>query len=92
MYVYKNQYLAVLLFVFWIFDPVFVGDDEMLVIEDVVTVLSAPQELVSDGDEVSAFNEGRFAGLRADGTFPKLCIPCLRGAVLFCVDGSKDSP
>lgn len=38
----------------------------------------------SDGDEISAFRDGRFAGgRRAEGTFPKLCIPCLRGAALF---------
>uniref|UniRef100_A0A2M4CFC5 Putative secreted protein n=1 Tax=Anopheles marajoara TaxID=58244 RepID=A0A2M4CFC5_9DIPT len=47
----------------------------------------------SVGLPTSAFNEGRFAGARrADGTLPKLCIPCFRGIVLFCVDGSKDSP
>lgn len=38
----------------------------------------------SDGEEISAFRDGRFAGgRRAEGTFPKLCIPCLRGAALF---------
>lgn len=38
----------------------------------------------SDGDKISAFRDGRFAGgRRAEGTFPKLCIPCLRGAALF---------
>ena len=36
------------------------------------------------GVSVSAFNDGKFAGgRRADGTFPKLCIPCLRGAAFF---------
>ena len=34
---------------------------------------------------VSLFKLGKLAGgRRAEGTFPKLCIPCLRGNVLFC--------
>lgn len=42
---------------------------------------------------VSAFNDGKFAGgRRAEGTLPKLCIPCLRGAAFFCVVGSNVSP
>ena len=41
----------------------------------------------------SLFKLGKLAGgRRADGTFPKLCIPCLRGNVLFCRCCSKDSP
>lgn len=33
----------------------------------------------------SDFSDGRLAGgLRALGTLPRLCIPCLRGSVLFC--------
>lgn len=33
----------------------------------------------------SLFKLGKLAGgRRAEGTFPKLCIPCLRGNVLFC--------
>lgn len=42
---------------------------------------------------VSLFKLGKLAGgRRAEGTFPKLCIPCLRGKVLFCWCCSKDSP
>lgn len=34
---------------------------------------------------VSLFRLGRLAGgRRAEGTFPRLCIPCLRGNVFFC--------
>ena len=34
---------------------------------------------------VSLFKLGRLAGgRRAEGTFPRLCIPCLRGNVFFC--------
>lgn len=41
----------------------------------------------------SLFKLGKFAGgRRAEGTFPKHCMPCLRGSVLFCWDGSNDSP
>lgn len=32
----------------------------------------------------SLFTLGRLAGGRRAGTFPKLCIPCLRGIVFFC--------
>lgn len=33
----------------------------------------------------SLFKLGRLAGgRRAEGTFPRLCIPCLRGNVFFC--------
>lgn len=36
------------------------------------------------GVRVSAFNDGKLAGgRRAEGTFPKLCIPCLRGTAFF---------
>lgn len=42
---------------------------------------------------VSLLKLGRLAGgRRAEGTFPKLCIPCLRGTVFFCCCCSKDSP
>lgn len=42
---------------------------------------------------VSAFKDGRLAGgRRADGTLPKLCIPCLRGTWFFCAEGSVVSP
>lgn len=45
------------------------------------------------GDVISAFRDGRFAGgRRADGTLPKLCMPCLRGAAFLAADGSMDSP
>lgn len=41
----------------------------------------------------SLFKLGKLAGgRRAEGTFPKLCIPCLRGNVLFCWCCSNDSP
>lgn len=41
----------------------------------------------------SLFKLGRLAGgRRAEGTFPRLCIPCLRGNVFFCCCCSKDSP
>lgn len=41
----------------------------------------------------SLFKLGKLAGgRRAEGTFPKLCIPYLRGNVLFCCCCSKDSP
>jgi hypothetical protein len=34
---------------------------------------------------VSLFKLGKLAGgRRAEGTFPRLCIPCLRGNVFFC--------
>lgn len=33
----------------------------------------------------SLFKLGKLAGgRRAEGTFPKLCMPCLRGNVFFC--------
>lgn len=33
----------------------------------------------------SLFKLGKLAGgRRAEGTFPRLCIPCLRGSVFFC--------
>lgn len=49
--------------------------------------------MFDDGVLVSAFSEGRLAGgRRAEGTFPKLCIPCFRGAAFFCVAGSNVSP
>lgn len=55
-------------------------------------MVSGPQD-GSVGVDVSAFKDGKLAGgRRADGTFPKLCIPCLRGTAFFCVDGSRDSP
>lgn len=42
---------------------------------------------------VSLLRLGRLAGgRRADGTLPKLCIPCLRGTAFFCWCCSKDSP
>lgn len=57
-------------------------------------MVSGPQDADgSVGVDVSAFKDGKLAGgRRADGTFPKLCIPCLRGTAFFCVDGSRDSP
>lgn len=45
------------------------------------------------GELVSAFNDGKLAGgRRAEGTLPKLCIPCLRGTAFFNVVGSDVSP
>lgn len=42
---------------------------------------------------VSAFRDGRLAGGRlAEGTLPRICIPCLRGTWFFWADGSLDSP
>lgn len=56
---------------------------------------SGPVQLAdrSAGVVVSAFRDGRFAGgRRADGTLPRLCMPCLRGAAFLAADGSIDSP
>lgn len=62
-------------------------------VDDDVGPAAAALALCSAGDEVSAFRDGRFAGgRRADGTFPRLCMPCLRGAAFLVVDGSMDSP
>ena len=45
------------------------------------------------GVNVSAFNDGKLVGgLRAEGTFPRLCIPCLRGTAFFWAVGSVGSP
>lgn len=41
----------------------------------------------------SVFREGKFAGgRRAQGTFPKLCMPCLRDNCDFAEEGSEFSP
>ena len=68
-----------------------VGDDSLVVAQPLLLVgtrLTAGSVLL-----VSLFKLGRLAGARrAEGTFPKLCIPCLRGAVFFCCCCSEDSP
>lgn len=52
------------------------------------TILTAGSLLL-----VSLFKLGKLAGgLRAEGTLPRVCIPCLRGNVFFCWCCSEDSP
>jgi hypothetical protein len=66
---------------------------EAEVVVDVCCCWSPVGAEVLVGVLVSAFNDGKLAGgRRAEGTFPKLCIPCLRGTAFFCVAGSDVSP
>lgn len=63
---------------------VFVADGDSLVVAQPLpplgTILTAGSLLL-----VSLLKLGRLAGGRlAEGTFPNVCIPCLRGTVFFC--------
>lgn len=73
--------------------------ESVAVVDTVVLVLEVPESLVvaqplpplgtrlTAGSLllVSLFKLGKLAGgLRAEGTLPRVCMPCLRGNVFFC--------
>lgn len=75
-----------------VFESVAVVDTVVLVLEDPESLVVA-QPLPPLGTRltagslllVSLFKLGKLAGgLRAEGTLPRVCMPCLRGNVFFC--------